>query len=641
MGLGVGVSHANYYDFGENNFSPNLLQANQINSSANQKPKIPAIPQSVTFTALGCDTEQKLARASYMAAAAKAGIADVDAQLLFADSMLENNRADLVLTNEKLELDDAKVRSRLLNREVNFTLSDNEKNALRNFRQQYINNGGKIRGIQNPTIDLRQAQSPNGVTLPTNSTPNTKFRVLLNNNGNPITDRRVLAQLAENQYKGGNLWGQNYLQIADMSLEQGVNLRITGINRIGNKIAVDFEISLLDRAKVHENYKIVQDEVNKAVAAYENFANDNEVSSFLRGVFNGAVKSLKGTLNLILDLPGTMKALWQVVTHPVETFNNLINELSQTWDEFKKAPPNKKAEMLGELVGQAVVEILIGKGIGKAGGILAKTKTGAKLLEDASQLKNAGVLKIAETFSDEAAGFARQRLQRKLATQLYSGIPVDALADLAVVAGNRIGRGTVKFADFSRLMVQEFGDRIKPHLEKLYRDAMDTIGRKFDDVEIKNVDLNNIRPRSPITAANIGTVIVPGVRGGEFASWFNSLNRAEMGLLWSNKALRETVENRLRHPGGFHEWLPVSRAPKFKEWGITAEQIWTWRSETKTLRFVNPPGRHGGVGSGTAHNELFALIDRANSFAEFKTLLRDWASRRLPNGVNDLPPGLR
>lgn len=57
--------------------------------------------------------------------------------------------------------------------------------------------------------------------------------------------------------------------------------------------------------------------------------------------------------------------------------------------------------MVGELVGAAVVEILLGKGIGKAGGILAKTKTGAKLLEKADALKAATAVKIAEAFSDE------------------------------------------------------------------------------------------------------------------------------------------------------------------------------------------------------------------------------------------------
>ncbi|HEX8734308.1 MAG TPA: hypothetical protein VF721_03225 [Pyrinomonadaceae bacterium] len=604
-------------------------------------PKLPPIPSSVDFTALGIDTELKLARAAYMAAAAKAGIADTSAQRRFADRMIAANSPELKLTKGNVPLDDAIVKGRLMNQGVRFTLSAGDREALRLFRQQYVAENGKIRSNQKPTVDLRQAQTAEGVTLPPTQNVQTKFRVLLNNNGKPITDTRVLAQYAQDQYQGGNLWGENYIQIAELSAGQGVKPKITNITRLGDKIAVDFELTPLNRAVIHENYKVVQAEVNRAEAIYRDIRDNNELASFLRGVFNGAVKSVKGTIDLVLDLPGTLKALWQVVAHPIDTFNALKNELSETWEQFKNASPSKKAEMIGELVGSAVVEILIGKGIGKAGSILAKTKTGAKLLEEAGNLKKAGLVKIAEAFSDEAAEIAARRFRQKLQTQLYSGIPADALADLAVVAGNRIGKGAVRFADFSRLMVQEFGDRVKPYLEKLYREAMEKLGRKVDDAEISITDLNKVTTRQPITAANLASVVIPGVKGGEFASWFNSLSRPEMNLLWTNKALRETVENRLRHPGGFHEWLPVSRAPKFREWGVTAEQIWDLRSQTKDLRFINPDGWHGGKGSPQAHRELFDMVDRANSFAEFKTLIQQWAARRLPNGVNDLPPGLR
>ncbi len=609
--------------------------------SSNLKPKLPSIPSDVTFTALGCDTEEKLARAAYMAAAAKAGISDVSAQRKFADQMLAENPPDLRLTNGNVELDDAKVKHRLFNQSVNFTLSQSTKADLREFRDQYIAGGGKVRSNSNPTVDLRQPPAVDGTTNSPTSPITTKFRVLLNSSGNPTNGTRILAKFAEDQYKSSNLWGQNYLQIAELSAGQGVKPKITNVSRIGNQVAVEFELSPLDRAKIHENYKVVQQEVNRAVAAYENFANNNEISSFLRGVFNGAIKSVKGTIDLVLDLPGTMKALWQVVSNPGETFNALKNELSESWEEFKAAPPSRKSEMLGELVGQAVVEILIGKGIGRAGGILAKTKTGAKLLEDASQLKQAGLVKIADAFSDEAAVLAKRRFAQKMSTQLYSGIPVDALADLTVIATNKVQKGVVKFADFSRQMIQEFGENVRPHLEKMYRGAMEKIGRKIDEAEINNTDVNQIARRQTITPATLENVVVPGVRGGEFASWFNSLTKGEMDALWTSSALRKTVEDRLRHPGGFHEWLPVSRAPKFREWGVKAEQIWDLRTKTNEVRFMNPAGVHGGLGSATAHRELFRIIDESSSFADFKLRLQEWASRRLEGGVDSLPEGFK
>lgn len=482
-------------------------QTPQTSTAQRANPKLPPIPNSVDFTALGVDTELKLARAALMAAAAKAGISDVSAQRRFADQMIAANSSELKLTDGNIPLDDAKVKGRLLNREVRFTLSESEKSALRAFRQQYINEGGRIRSNQNPTVDLRQAQTAEGVT-PTISQPvKTKFRVFLNNNGQPITDTRVLAQYAEDQYKGGNLWGENYRQIAELSAGQGVKPKITGTTYVGNKIAVDIELTPRDRAVIHENYKTVQAEVNRAEAIYRNIRDNNEIASFLRGLVNGAFNSVKGTVNLILDLPGTLDAIRKVITNPVETFNALKNELSETWEEFKNANSSRKAEMIGELVGSAVVEILLGKGIGKAGAILAKTKTGAKLLDDAARLKNAGALKLAETFSDEAAQAARQSAQnrlRQLSSQLNSGLPIDPqlLKDLTIISGNKIKNGAIKFADFARQMVDEFGEKVKPYLEKLYREGMTGLGLgdKIDNAEINSVRLGDLSQPGVYTA---------------------------------------------------------------------------------------------------------------------------------------------
>lgn len=517
--------------------------------------KLPPVGKTVSFTALGCDTESKLTRAGYMAAAAKAGIADVAAQNRFADQMLAQN-PQLTL-NGTIDLDDAKVKSRLLNREVDFTIDDRDKTALEQFRAQYVEGDGKIRFNRTPTIDLRQAQTADGVSSPTNSPPNTKFRVLLNNDGKPISEQRVLAQYAENQYGGGNLWGQNYQQIAELSAAQGVKPKITNITRVGNKTSVEFELAPRDRAVVHENYKTVQAEVNRARAAYEDFANNNEVSSFLRGVFNGAVGSIKGTIGL-LNVPETMKALWQVVSNPIETFNALYKELGETWEEFKNAPANKKSEMVGELVGAAVVEILLGKGIGKFGSILAKTKTGAELLEKAKLLKSATTAKIAEAFSDEAASAASTRLRQRLAgTQLYSGIPADALADLAIVSANKIKNGAVKFADFSKQMIDEAGEKVKPYLEKLYREQMVKLklADKIDEVGIKVFEIKpplegkvNYQVHDP---SNIGRTIV-------------DIDRFEGNILWEEKSATSGV-NKITGIDETPRWIAKHITKKFED----------------------------------------------------------------------------
>jgi RHS repeat-associated protein len=139
---------------------------------------------------------------------------------------------------------------------------------------------------------------------------------------------------------------------------------------------------------------------------------------------------------------------------------------------------------------------------------------------------------------------------------------------------------------------------------------------------------------------------VPSVRAARFQKWFNSLSAEQFAKLWAVKEVREIIEARLRSPGGYHEWLPVSRAHIFKKWGVTAEQIQKLRTLTTEV-FFKSKGRHGGFDSTTAHNEIFKLIDDIdqagldNSFDAYKKALQKWADDRLVGGSSKLPPELR
>ena len=90
-----------------------------------------------------------------------------------------------------------------------------------------------------------------------------------------------------------------------------------------------------------------------------------------------------------------------------------------------------------------------------------------------------------------------------------------------------------------------------------------------------------------------------------------------------------------------HEWLMVSRANTFKRWGVDAEQIYELRSAIVNVKFVNPTGHHGGKGSTKAHNEILEVIDSSKNYSEFRKGLNEWAGRRLEDGVDGLPPGLK
>ena len=82
-------------------------------------------------------------------------------------------------------------------------------------------------------------------------------------------------------------------------------------------------------------------------------------------------------------------------------------------------------------------------------------------------------------------------------------------------------------------------------------------------------------------------------------------------------------------------------SPKFKEWGITAEQIAEMRTPISKVRLKNPAGGHKGEGSTTTHNQILKIIDSSPDFATFKSRLQNWVNDRLEGGADALPPGLR
>lgn len=101
------------------------------------------------------------------------------------------------------------------------------------------------------------------------------------------------------------------------------------------------------------------------------------------------------------------------------------------------------------------------------------------------------------------------------------------------------------------------------------------------------------------------------------------------------------MEDRIRQPGGYHEWHLVSRTPEFKKWGVSIDDIKGMRSLIDDIEFKNPWGIHGGTGSTTAHNQILNIIETSSSYGEFVRRLNDWARDRLKNGILDLPEGLR
>ena len=141
---------------------------------------------------------------------------------------------------------------------------------------------------------------------------------------------------------------------------------------------------------------------------------------------------------------------------------------------------------------------------------------------------------------------------------------------------------------------------------------------------------------------------VPDTGPDAFRQWFDSQSVDDIASLYRDRNARDLIESRLRHGGGDHEWLMVSRAAQVKAWGASYDDIVGLVTPTRSTLFRDPVTgnirRHGTNSiSSRAHQQLGDLIDSSNDFEQYRRKLNNWAeySGWLPNGRADLPDGLR
>ena len=85
---------------------------------------------------------------------------------------------------------------------------------------------------------------------------------------------------------------------------------------------------------------------------------------------------------------------------------------------------------------------------------------------------------------NQASDQASERIDKFWKDQgktLNTGLPVNVLADYSIVGARKIVDGAAKFADWSKGMVDTFGDQIKPHLKPIWKEAQ-AIAEKFGEM---------------------------------------------------------------------------------------------------------------------------------------------------------------
>lgn len=76
------------------------------------------------------------------------------------------------------------------------------------------------------------------------------------------------------------------------------------------------------------------------------------------------------------------------------------------------------------------------------------------------------------SFLDKQEQAAKERLRAK-GIQI-SSTPLDVWVDMAIIGASKMGKGSIKFADWSEVMVKDLGESIRPQLKQLYERSRET-----------------------------------------------------------------------------------------------------------------------------------------------------------------------
>ena len=269
------------------------------------------------------------------------------------------------------------------------------------------------------------------------------------------------------------------------------------------------------------------------------------------------------------------------------------------------------------------------------------THLGANVSDDLARLSG----KVEDAFAYADGAVSKNIAKHNARFYQSNGGNWDEVAS-GILGGSGAGRkAAAEFSDDASQALAKHGDEVNQALKETGEQAGKKVGQEFSQETSEQLAKRGDEVakgiEEPIVIDDLSPQDIPTVKSGNFEEFFNRLTPEQLDEIWDNKHLRRKIERQLRAPGGMHEWHLVSRAPQFKRWGIQAEQIRDLRTAISDVKFVNPTGVHGGLGSTRAHNELLGIIDSSLDYETFVRRLNNWANYRLDGGIASLPEGLR
>lgn len=319
------------------------------------------------------------------------------------------------------------------------------------------------------------------------------------------------------------------------------------------------------------------------------------------GLYDVAKDTVVGIYDLVTDPGGAVESVVTAVSHPIETSKAIGKAISDSFEkEVIDGDAYSRSHWFAYATG-SLAEIVFGS---KGAGAITKTGTTA-----------------AKTTVKKGLEQGARSLDRVSLPNLLPYSPKFQLA----------GGGKLPYNVFD-------GENIKNKLLSMAK-RLDNSEGNGGHLTSSNKGYKGIDNANDITKLTVDDI--PTAKSGNFNKFFNSLTSKELDELWKDKRIRKKIERQLREPGGLHEWHLVSRAPQFKHWNISVEEIKDLRTAISDVKFINPNGVHGGLGSTKAHNELLAIIDTSSDYDTFVRRLNNWANYRLEGGVSFLPEGLK
>lgn len=109
--------------------------------------------------------------------------------------------------------------------------------------------------------------------------------------------------------------------------------------------------------------------------------------------------------------------------------------------------------------------------------VKATVKTEVQEAEEAVQAVNhPNVRDKVYSYLDEAEAAARARLAKRKGN--LNSNPAPEWADYAVIMAAKLGKGTIKAANFTEELVKEFGEKVRPHAERILRMSREELRRQ-------------------------------------------------------------------------------------------------------------------------------------------------------------------